>query len=194
MFVANYLFEPYLEEGEKILKVFHRHFFVMLPDLLRVLFFGAAIPLFLFYLFPNFVLFFAIWLLITMIRLVYVIFNWYHDTLIATNLSLISVKWNGFFDRVSSRLEYNQIDGTASEIRGFRRTLFNYGNVTIQHGSGVPLVLLDAVNPKGVEKQILIYQEKFVSDQNLKDSDTLKNLLVSMIRNHVKSGGMVEKD
>jgi len=194
MFVANYLFAPYLEEGEKVLRVFHRHFFVMLPDLFRVLLFGVAIPLFLFYLFPDFAFFFAIWIFVTLIRLVYILFNWYHDALLVTTVSLISVQWNGFFDRMSSRLEYNQIDGTTSEIRGFRRTLFNYGNVTIQHGSGVPIVLRDAVNPKSVEKQIMLYQDKFVSDQSLKDSDALKDLLTTMLRHHVKTGSIPEED
>jgi|WetSurMetagenome_2_1015567.scaffolds.fasta_scaffold172241_3 hypothetical protein len=194
MFVANYLFAPYLEEGEKILKVFHRHVFVMLPDLFRVLFFGVAIPVFLFYLFPDFMLFFVIWICVTLVRLVYILFNWYHDALLVTTVSLISVQWNGFFDRMSSRLEYHQVDGTSSEIRGFRRTLFNYGNITIQHGSGIPIVLRDAVNPKSVEKQIMLYQDRFVSEQSLKDSDQLKDLLSAMLKHHVKTGGVPEKD
>ena len=194
MFVANYLFAPYLEEGEKILKVFHRHVFVMFPDLFRVLFFGVAIPVFLYYLFPAFMPFFAVWIFVTLIRLVYIFFNWYHDALCVTTVSLISVQWNGFFDRMSSRLEYNQIDSTSSAIRGFRRTLFNYGDVVIQHGSGIPIVLRDAVNPKSIEKQIMIYQDKFVGEQSLKDSDALKNLLSTMLKQHAKSGRVPEKD
>ncbi len=194
MFIAEFFFTPYLEEGEKVLKVFHRHPFVMLPDLLRITFFGFAIPLFLYVLFPQFVLFFGIWIFISLIRLVYVLFNWYHDSLLATNISLISVQWNGFFDRMSSRLEYNQIDTTSSEIRGFRRTIFNYGNLSITHGSGIPLVLKDAINPKRVEKAILIYQDKFVTDQNLKDTDTLKVLLANMLKHHAKTEGIPEKE
>jgi hypothetical protein len=194
MIVANYMFAPYLEEGEKVHKIFHRHAFVLIPDMVRVLFFGVAIPLFLFYLFPAFMPFFALWIFITLIRMVYILFNWYHDALLVTNVSLISVQWNGFFDRMSSRLEYNQIDSTSSEIRGFRRTLFNYGNVSIQHGSGIPIVLKDAVNPKSVEKQIMMYQDKFVGEQSLKDSDTLKNLLATMLKHHAKTGGVPEKD
>lgn len=194
MIVANYLFAPYLEEGEKILKVFHRHVFVMLKDLLRVMFFGLAIPVFLDYLFPQFLLFFLMWIFITFIRMVYIFFNWYHDTILVTNVSLISVQWNGFFDRMSSRLEYNQIDGTASAIRGFLRTVFNFGDVTIQHGSGVPMVLKDAVNPKSIEKQIMMYQDMFVNDQSMKDSDALKGLLANMLKHHVKTQGLPERD
>lgn len=194
MFLAEFLFKPYLEPEEKILRAFHRHPFAMLPDLLRIMFFGVVAPVFLDYLFPDFMLFFILWILISFVRLIYVFFNWYHDALLVTAVSLLSVQWNGFFDRMSSRLEYHQIDGTSSEIRGFRRTLFNYGNVTIQHGSGAPVVLRDAMNPKKVEKTILMYQDKFVSDQNMKDAGTLKTLLATMLKRHAKTEGVPEKD
>ena len=194
MIVAEFLFAPYLEKGEKVLRVYHRHPFVMIPSLARVLFFGFGIPVFLYLLFPNFVLFFALWLFITLIRIIYILFNWYHDAVLVTPASLISVQWNGFFDRMSSRIEYHQIEGTGSEIRGFARTVFNFGNLTIQFGSGAPMVLRDAINPKGVEKQILMYQEKFVSDANLKDAGTLKSLLTTMLRHHAKTEGLPEKD
>jgi hypothetical protein len=194
MILADFFFAPYLEEGEKILKVFHRHPFVMLADLLRILFFGVAIPVFLDLLFPDFMVFILVWLLVSFIRLVYVFFNWYHDAILVTNVSLISVQWNGFFDRVSSRLEYSQIDSTSSEIRGFRRTVFNYGTVAIQHGSGVPMVLQDAMNPKKVEKTIMMYQDKFVSDQSLKDAGTLKALLANMLKHHAKTEGVPDNE
>lgn len=194
MFIAEFFFAPYLEKGEKVLRVYHRHPFVMIPSMARVLFFGFGIPVFLYMLFPNFVLFFALWIFISLIRIIYIFFNWYHDALLVTPVSLIAVQWNGFFDRMSSRVEYNQVEGTSSEIRGFRRTIFNYGNLTIQYGTGAPLVLRDTINPKSVEKQILMYQDKFVSDQNLKDAGSLKSLLTTMLRHHAKTEGLSEKD
>jgi hypothetical protein len=194
MLIADFLFAHYLEKGEKILEVFHRHPFIMLPDLLRIGFFGFGIPLFLFYLFPDFLIFFALWMFVSLIRLIYVLFDWYHDVILATNVSLISVIWDGFFDRSSGRLEYNQIDGSKSEIRGFTRTIFNYGELTVTHGSGLPLVLKDAISPKRAEKRIMMYQEKFVNDQNLKDSDTLKVLLSSMLKHHAKTQSVPERE
>jgi hypothetical protein len=190
MIIAEVLFAPYLEKGEKIIEVFHRHPFVMLMDFLRILFFGFAIPLFLFYLFPDLWIIFAIWMCISALRILYVLADWYHDVILVSNVSLLSVQWNGFFDRVSSRLEYTLIDGSSSEIRGFRKTVFNYGDVSITHGSGVPLTLRDVYNPKRVEKKIMTYQEKFVTDLNLKDANTLKTLLATMLRHHVKTEGV----
>ncbi len=188
---AKILFAPYLEADEKVLDIFHRHPFVMLRSLLRVLFFSFALPLFVYFLFPNFLILCALVMLIGFIRMIYVVFNWYHDALLVTNVSLLAVQWNGFFHKSSSRLEYQMVEGTASEIKGFRRTIFNYGTVSIQ-GGGSPMVLKDAIDPKKVEKKIMMYQEKFVAHQNVKDSNTLKTLLTTMIRQHAQTENLSE--
>jgi len=192
MLISRFVFGPYLEAGEKIYHVFHRHPFVMLSDLLRISFFGILLPLGLYLLFPNLVLFSLLWIFITFIRILYLIFNWFHDAILITDVSLVHVTWDGFFDRASARLEYNQIDGTASEIRGFRRTIFNYGNVTVSGGSG--LTLRDVINPKKAEKLIMMYQEKLTTHQHLKDAGVLKTLLTTMLRHHAKTEGVPEEE
>ena len=104
--MAQYVFGQYLEPGEKILAAIHRHPFVILQDILRVLIIGFVIPLFLYYLFPDFILFIGVWLFISVIRLMKIFMIWYHDALLITDVSLLDVYWNGLFDRTSSRLEY----------------------------------------------------------------------------------------
>lgn len=42
-------FEQYISQDEKIQKVFHRHLFVMIEDLLVWIFFGLLIPSFLYF-------------------------------------------------------------------------------------------------------------------------------------------------
>ncbi len=187
--IPQVLFRPHLDPGEEVLEVFHRHPFILIPSLGRILFFTFLVPLFLFYLFPEFTLFFLIWGVVGVLRLVYLFFNWYHDALLVTNVSLLKTYWSGFFDRSSSRLEYPMIEGISYAIQGFRRTVFNYGHVHINRSGGSSAIELpDAVNPPKVERVILFHQEKFVSDQSMKDSETLKSLLVTMIRHHNKSG------
>lgn len=188
--IAKRLFDVHLDPGEEILYVCHRHVFVVLPDLLRVGFFGFLVPLFLYYLFPEFSLFFVLWFAVGAIKVFYLLFNWYHDSLLLTNVSLVKVEWNGFFDRASSRLEYHNIDGISYALRGFIRTVFNYGDVQLgQVSNNTSITLLDAANPAKVERLVLSNQEHFVSDQNLKDADSLKNLLTVMLRHHAKKNG-----
>ena len=185
MMMAQYVFRKYLEPGEKVMAAFHRHPFVILQDLLRILIIGFVIPLFLYYLFPDFILFIGVWLFISVIRVIKVILIWYHDALLLTDVSLLDVNWNGLFDRTSARLEYPMIEGVTLEIRKFRRVLFNYGDITVQGaGGGTNIALIDAMDPKKIERMIMMHQENFVTSQGLKDSESLKNLLTSMVRQH----------
>ncbi len=188
--IPQILFKQYLEPGEEVLDICHRHVFIITENLLRSLFFGFLIPLFIWYLFPGSTIFVVPWLFISFIKLIYTVLIWYYDALLITNVSLNKTLWNGFFARSSTRLEYPMIEGLTYHIMGFRRTVFNYGLVTIERAGGAASIQFpDAMNPQKVERLVLHYQEKFVSDQNLKDSKSLQNLLVTMLRHHSKTKG-----
>lgn len=188
MIIADKIFRSYLDPGEKILDICHRHPVIMTADLGRVLFFGFLIPAFLYYLFPNYWIFFGIWIAISILRALRVVLIWYHDVLLITDASLMDVYWNGIFSRTSSRLEYGMIEGVTIEISGIWKVVFNYGDVKVQGaGGGAYINLRDAINPKRVEKRIMHHQEKFVNNQSMKDSESLKNLLTSLIRQHIQN-------
>lgn len=188
MIIAQHIFKPYLDPEEKILAVCRRHPFIISLDLARIAFFGFAVPLFLYYLFPSYWLFFGAWLLISCIRVFRIFTIWFHDVLLITSSSLMDVMWNGVFNRTSSRLEYPMIEGVTIESKGFFHVVLNFGDVTVQGaGGGSYICLKDAINPKKVEKLIMMYQEKFVTDQTLRDSESLKALLTSLIRQHIQS-------
>lgn len=185
MLIAKHLFKFYLEPGEKLVAVFHRHPFVVFPELLNILIFGLVLPVFLWFLFPEFGFFWAIWGFISLLRVVNVFMIWYHDSLLITSISLVDVYWNSLFDRSSTRVEYPTIEAITCEIRGFIPTIFNYGTITVQKtGSGVPIVLKDAMNPRRAEREIMAYQAKFVSSQSFRDAESLKNIITSMVRQH----------
>lgn len=159
----------------------------MIPELAKILFFGFILPIFLYYLFPEFVLFFVLWLCVSLVRLFYALSTWYHDAILITNVSLVDVSWAGFFKRSACRLEYQMIESVAYEINGFFRTVFNFGNVSVKStGGGTPITLKDAMTPSRIEKEIMAHQEKFVNVQTMQDADALKSLLTTIIRNHVK--------
>ncbi|HLG25734.1 MAG TPA: hypothetical protein VI588_03005 [Candidatus Gracilibacteria bacterium] len=188
--VSEYMFAKYLEPDERIDAIFHRHPIVFVSQCGRILLFGFGVPMFLWYLFPEFALLFAIWLIVSCIRMMRAFYIYYHDALLLTNISLVDVYWHGFFDRSQARLEYPLIEGVNTEIRGFIPTVFNYGKVTVQGGNVPnPISLPDAANPSKVERKIMSYQEQFVSDQSLKDADSLKSLLTTMVRHHAKTHG-----
>ncbi len=185
MILADYLFKQYLDNDEVIEAVIHRHPIVFGRNALPILGIGFFLPVFLWYLFPEMWPLLSLWILVSGIRMVREFMIWYHDAILITNMSLIDVYWHGFFDRSSTRLEYNMMEGVTTEIRGLRRVLLNYGTVSVQRGGGTnPLVLNDAINPRRAERKIMEYQEHFLKDQQIKDSETLKALLTQMVRQH----------
>lgn len=180
---AQAMYAPYLEDDEEIVAVCHRHPFVVLKDLIKLLVIGVVLPIGLYLLFPEFWMFFVIWLVINLFRIARKYLIWYHDALLVTNVSLIDVYWHSMFNRSSTRLEYQMIEGVTQDIKGFIKTIFNYGNISVQVMSGgEAMSLKDAMNPRKVERLILDNQEKYSSEQSMKDSETLKALLISMLR------------
>lgn len=193
--VTYYLFGPHLEEGEKILYVAHRHPFLMLKEGLIISFFHFFIPIFLWFVFPEVWFAFLIWVLYGFIAFNKMIFNWYFDALLITDLSLVDVAWNGPFDRSSIRVEYSMVEGTSYHFKGILQTLFNYGEIIISRSSGVVAIQQkDVINPAKLESVILAYQENYLSKKSLEDVNSLKTLLSSMIKKHTEEMKEIEVD
>lgn len=188
MVLARKIFSFYLEDGEKIIDVCHKHPIIMFGDLFKVLFFGFAIPAFLYYLFPTYWLFFTLWFVISFFRLAKVIGVWYHDVFLLTDQCVLDISWNGLFDTSSSRIEYHMIGGASVNKKGIWQVLFNYGDVSLKGAvENTDVVIKDAINPRSVERKILANQEKNMSHRVMRESESLKALLTSMLQQHVQS-------
>lgn len=193
--ITYYLFGPHLEKEEQILHVVHRHHFVMIKGLFKIAVLHFFIPIFLWYVFPEIWFIFLVWVSYGFIAMNIMIFKWYFDAILVSNMSLIDVNWNGPFDRNSVRLEYAMVEGTSYAFKGIMQTLFNYGTIQVnRQGGGVGIELKDAINPAKVESVILSYQEKYLADKNLEDIGSLKSLLTEMIRKHAKELKEIEVD
>jgi hypothetical protein len=185
---ANFMFASYLEENERLLAVCHRHLFILLPQLLRLTLVGIALPILFYFLFPDFLILFIIWIGINLTRMFRATLIWYHDAILITDMSLIDVYWFSMFNKSSSRVEYQMIEGVSQEIKGFLRTIFNYGDISIQVMSGgSAMALKDAVNPRRIERMVLDYQKKYTMEQSFRDAESLKTILVQMVRQQVKN-------
>ena len=83
------------------------------------------------------------------------------------------------------------IEGIAYTISGFWRTLLNFGDITIDKiGAKTSVVLKDAANPKKLERKVMAFQEKYVSERSIKDHQNLKDMLANMIAYHMQNGKM----
>lgn len=184
-----FFFSRYLDDGEEILEVAHRHILVLKVDSAKVSFFGLLIPIFLYWVFPAGILFWGLWAVIGLFALFDKYISWYFDAWLLTNVGIIDLDRDGFFDFSSTRLDYHLIEGVSYTVKGVLQTIFNYGDMTVDKlGTKTTVMLHDAANPKALERKIIAYQEKYVNSKSIRDHDALKGMLSEMIAYHVQNG------
>lgn len=189
MKMPNYFFKSFLDPGEKILYLAHKHILVLKLTAAKSSFLGITLPIILFFIFPQFVWFFAAWTLVGAGVFFYHLFDWYFDAWLLTTSGVVDIQRNGFFDMTATRIDYHMIEGISYNIKGVIPTIFNYGTITIDKiGAKTSVVLEDAAAPKKIEQMALKYQQRFVNDKSIRDHDFLKGMLSEMIAYHVQSG------
>jgi hypothetical protein len=184
MIIDRILFGKHLEEHEEILYAVHKHWVELVKPGFEVGFFGFAVPWVLYALGFNARLFLWValfWSALAYLKFMGVLLDWYCDTWLITNMSVITVQWNGFFSNLSSRVGFEDIEGATYEIKGFWPTLFRYGRMTLRVMSGSHFELGRVGNPKRAELSIAHYREKYITDRNIKDTNSLKVLLSNMV-------------
>jgi len=187
--ISSYLFAGHLVDGEKIIYVAHKHFFILIKDSFKSTFLTIFLPIVFYFLFPELIFWALLWLGLGAVLFIYHFIDWYFDAWLLTNNGIVDVEWNGIFDRNSARVEYHMIEGVGSNIKGFWQTVLNYGDITIDKiGANTAIVLHNAEKPSHVEQLVLKYQEKFVTDKSFRDHNALKSMLSDMIVYHLKNG------
>jgi membrane protein YdbS with pleckstrin-like domain len=169
-----------IEEGEKIIKIVRRHYFVILPMALTILVATLA-PTFL-YLFlisgflplaegvkPTIEHFvrewgtfgYTVWLLILWIMFFIEWTDYYLDIWIITDKRIIDVEQNGFFHREVTSFNYNQIQDITIETHGLLETFLKFGTLHIQTaGHNRNIIIKDAHYPEEARSIILGLQQK----------------------------------
>ncbi len=190
-----YLFKSYLDDGEKILHVAHKHIVLLKVKGAKTSFFGITLPVILFLLFPSIPLVWGIWIFIGLCGVFYNFMDWYFDAWLLTNYGVISLEGEGIFDVTATRVEYHMIEGISYSIKGFWRNLLNFGDITLDKlGAKTSMSLQDAASPQKLERIIMDYQQKFVSDRSIRDHQALKDMLADMIAYHVHNNKIDKSD
>lgn len=130
---------------EKIIKILRQDGFVLLLKLLAVVVLAglpALVGLIIFSLYPNLLLGEISYPLIILAVSGYVLFIWlfgffsfidyYLDVWVITSERIIDVRQEGFFSRTVAELKLFQIQDVTSELNGFFKFIFRYGDVYVQ--------------------------------------------------------------
>lgn len=182
MILDEIAFRSLLGKGEKVEYVAHKHAFIVYPALFKILFLGVGVPLVLFYLFPPFFYFWLGWMAFGAFIMSYKLTQWYLDAWIITNYGVIDQQWTSFFNKATTRVDYQNIEGVSTDIKGFWNTILGYGDIQIQHMSSEPVVLEGVSKPRRVERILLLHQQSFMRQQNFSDHNKLKDLLSNLLR------------
>ena len=184
--IREFLFRSFLKEDEEILLVIHRHPVTVFSKLLKVFIFGILIPVVIWWFFRDTVLFVGIWGWCGFMIFLYAILDWYYDVWLVTNINIVHVIWDGFFSKSGERTEYHHIESISYEVKGFWATLLNHGTIVVEKETGNLLTFEKAVTPKRKVEKMLVFQEHFMTEKNIRDHKTLKALMTDLVSHHFK--------
>lgn len=180
-------FSGYLEQGEKLLFVAHRHFLSLLPDALKWFFLGLFFPFGLWFLWPQTLYFSLVFAAVFFLWFLIRAADWFFDAWLLTDRSVIDLEWRGIFHRLSSRISYADIDSISGEICGFWGTIFRFGNAKIGLASGNDLFLDGISRPKKVEFEIMRHRDAINTETHSEKIEKAHGILGEMIEYHLRN-------
>ncbi len=138
-----------LKKDEKIISLHRRHIFIIILDLLPIVFaaitiVGVAFFLMFFLVKSSAIMIYLIFLLMLIfLHMLWVVAfiilaDYYLDIWILTNNRLITIEQKGLFSRKIAEFELPKIQEVSVNISGFFPTLLNYGNVRVRTASENP--------------------------------------------------------
>jgi hypothetical protein len=181
MFIQDILFKNFLQDDETIELIVHRHIIFLKRRSVKIITFGILAPFLMWWIFPQTLYVAIAWAWIGFMRMVYEWLDWYYDAWVITNISIIHVQWDGFFKKSAVRTEYHLIESIGYEINGFWATLLNYGTITVEKETGNTIVFEKASHPRKKTEQMLVFQDYFVTQRNLRTHKTLKGMLTDLL-------------
>lgn len=182
------LFTRHLEDGETLLVVVHRHWLFALravlwpiiAQVICVVFLVAA---------QHWVIqiVFGVLLVVAIEWGIRRFFDYYLDSWIVTDTSIIDTEWKGWFSRSSSRVLYSDIQGVSLEVSGLWPTVLRYGKLSVEKVStGTSVSLPHVPRAKKVESLILRSMEAYLQKKNLQNTEHVQEILAAIVANKVQ--------
>ncbi len=159
----------HLSPDERILKVYHHHYFPYAILLAKTI--GASIPFyFVLFLFADAIdgnallLLNAAIVLLFLLVVAYITFVYWMDRLIITNKRVVYIDWKFITIRTESEAKLNDIQDVRTVERGVLSSIpfLDYGIVTIRTASDKTLIEFpEAPNPEAIRHVIYQIQKQF---------------------------------
>lgn len=165
---------PGVMPGEKIIKIIRKDAFVLLGKFILVVFLTglpALAGFMMLNIYPNLLLGEISYPLIALAVSGYALFIWlflffsfidyYLDVWLITSERIIDIRQEGFFSRTVAELKLFQIQDVTSELKGFFKFVFRYGDVYVQTAGEVQRFTFRQIpNPEEVRDIIIKLAEE----------------------------------
>lgn len=188
-YLKRILFSKFLEDGETLFYTLHRHWILVWWKMAKITILGILLPLFLAVSFIgelNEATYFLLsWAFIGFLYSLHTFFDWYMDAWLLTDVSIIDVQWDGFFNQRSSRIDYESIESIDYDIQGFEQSILGYGQLVLIKVSGVNAVVEEINNPEKASHYISRIRTELYSTKKNQDSEAIKELLAEIISERI---------
>jgi hypothetical protein len=190
-------FASYIAPDEEIQYIFHRHFFVIIEDIILWIFFSLFIPWFLYYL--NFIHiqssieFWHIYayLFVIYFLLIYKIFDWYTDVWIMTGETLIDLKWK-FFTSNLVIIPFEKIEWMEVRTYSWVYSVLGISDILVKLMGNESLILRNASNPTDVIHALqdaVKPHTQWHTKEDKEPFDILIETLSDVVKWHLVTGG-----
>jgi len=184
-------FRDYISEDDEIREIFHRHFFVIIEDILLWLFFALLVPAFL-YAFnvfgiqsglPIIALYAYFGILYAIIM--YKVFDWYADVWIGTDHHIIAVKWKWFTTNLLF-IPYDKIEWIEVRTHSWATSLFQMSDIIIRIHGNTNAMIESAENTKKIVTFLQEHSSGHHHDDHDDEDKEPFNILVDTLSDIVK--------
>lgn len=110
--------------------------------------------------------------LLTALALIFHAFvDYYLDALIVTEDRIIYVRQNGYIFQQIDEIHLKDVQEVGVDLKGFWRSFFNYGNIVINSGSDVGVLIVDSLKePHKIARTIMdLHQNHIVEPKETKE-------------------------
>lgn len=151
----NLFFRAYIGSDSEIREVFHRHFFVILEDIIVWMFFGLVIPAFLygqdiFSLRSSIPVWWSYAYMLAIYAIImYKLFDWYVDVWIMTESTIVDMKWK-WFSSDMLYIPYGKIEGIEIRTRSWWAALLGMSDVVVKLAGEDNFTLYSARRPTDI--------------------------------------------
>lgn len=147
-----------LKPHEEVLEVVRESIIPQIPRFSLLVLWFVLPFFFLFALFREGVMGVIIFLVVLLSAIFFLsraVFRWSNTVLVVTDMRIVDIDQNGFFDRTVTEAVFKQIDEVNYRVKGFVPTIFRYGTVRIHmRGSAADIEFARMTRPARIHDLI----------------------------------------